>query len=84
VIWRDEIGVTCRRWNWRQCVRTRITGSTVNAVFTLDGLGPPAENRLITAGRDLAEQLTALNPGARLGWRQLGSGDRPADIALLP
>lgn len=25
VIWRDDAGVTCRQWNWRQCTRTRIT-----------------------------------------------------------
>ena len=25
VVWRDDAGVTCRRWNWRQCTRTRIT-----------------------------------------------------------
>ena len=24
VIWRDDLGVTCRRWNWRQGVRTRL------------------------------------------------------------
>jgi DNA/RNA-binding domain of Phe-tRNA-synthetase-like protein len=24
VIWRDDIGVTCRRWNWRQGTRTRL------------------------------------------------------------
>jgi len=24
VIWRDDVGVTCRRWNWRQGVRTRL------------------------------------------------------------
>lgn len=22
VVWRDDAGVTCRRWNWRQCYRT--------------------------------------------------------------
>ena len=27
VVWRDDAGVTCRCWNWRQCVRTRITGA---------------------------------------------------------
>ena len=26
------------------------------------------------AGRDLAVQLTALHPGARLSWRQIGPG----------
>jgi len=73
VIWRDDIGVTCRRWNWRQCTRTRITGSTVNAVFILDGLAALGQERLIMAGRDLEVQLAVLNPGSRLTSRQLGS-----------
>jgi DNA/RNA-binding domain of Phe-tRNA-synthetase-like protein len=30
VIWRDDAGVTCRRWNWRQCTRTHITERTKN------------------------------------------------------
>jgi len=38
VIWRDDAGVTCRCWNWRQCVRTRITHETTSALFILDGL----------------------------------------------
>ena len=29
VIWRDDAGVTCRQWNWRQCTRTRITPATI-------------------------------------------------------
>ena len=29
VIWRDDIGVTCRRWNWRQGVRTRLTAARI-------------------------------------------------------
>ncbi|HEU0164776.1 MAG TPA: phenylalanine--tRNA ligase beta subunit-related protein, partial [Thermomicrobiales bacterium] len=28
VVWRDDRGVTCRRWNWRQGTRTRITPET--------------------------------------------------------
>ncbi len=27
VVWRDDEGVTCRRWNWRQEPRTRLTES---------------------------------------------------------
>ncbi len=30
VAWRDDVGVTCRRWNWRQCKRTAITIETNN------------------------------------------------------
>src|SRR6266567_784130 len=25
VVWIDGAGVTCRRWNWRQCARTALT-----------------------------------------------------------
>jgi DNA/RNA-binding domain of Phe-tRNA-synthetase-like protein len=72
VIWRDDAGVTCRRWNWRQCTRTRITDSTVSAAFILDGLAVLGETGLMSAGRELAEYLTALHPSVRLTWRRLG------------
>src|SRR6202035_4401719 len=26
VVWHDEDGITCRRWNWRQCRRTGLSG----------------------------------------------------------
>ncbi len=42
-------------------------------MFILDGLAALGEGGLITAGQDLAGQLTALHPGIRLGWRQLGA-----------
>jgi DNA/RNA-binding domain of Phe-tRNA-synthetase-like protein len=37
-VWVDEEGVTCRRWNWRQCFRTRIRRDTKNMYFVLDAL----------------------------------------------
>jgi DNA/RNA-binding domain of Phe-tRNA-synthetase-like protein len=77
VVWRDDVGVTCRCWNWRQCVRTRITGATVNAVFILDGLAVLGQDGLLAAGQDLAGQLTMLHPGARLSWRLTGPGAAP-------
>jgi DNA/RNA-binding domain of Phe-tRNA-synthetase-like protein len=72
VIWRDDAGATCRCWNWRQCVRTRITHSTARAMFILDGLAELGPQGLLTAGQDLTGQLARLNPGARLSWRQIG------------
>ncbi|HEX2821364.1 MAG TPA: phenylalanine--tRNA ligase beta subunit-related protein [Streptosporangiaceae bacterium] len=86
VVWRDDAGVTCRCWNWRQCVRTRITGATVSAVFILDGLAALGDGGLVAAGQDLARQLTELHPAARLSSRLIGPGaangagrDAPAD-----
>ncbi|HTJ34577.1 MAG TPA: phenylalanine--tRNA ligase beta subunit-related protein [Dactylosporangium sp.] len=38
VVWRDDVAVTCRRWNWRQGRRTALTEATTSAVFLLEGL----------------------------------------------
>lgn len=38
VIYRDDVGVICRRWNWREGDRTKITGSTKNAVIVLESV----------------------------------------------
>lgn len=73
VVWRDDIGVTCRAWNWRQCVRTRITHSTTRAIFILDGLTELGADALAAARHDLSDQLAALNPGATLAWRQVSN-----------
>lgn len=73
VIWRDDAGVTCRCWNCRQCVRTRITHTTVTALFVLDGLASLGPAGLTAAARDLTETLAAVHPGARFTSRLLGS-----------
>jgi len=73
VIWRDDAGVTCRCWNWRQCVRTRITDATVTAVFVLDGLAALGPSGLADAGLDLTETLAAVHPDARFSTRLVGS-----------
>ena len=73
VVWRDDAGVTCRRWNWRQCVRTRITESTTNALFLLERLVPYPLERLQEAGDDLAARLRAISPDVRISSRLIGA-----------
>ena len=73
VVWRDDEGVTCRRWNWRQCVRTRITESTTNALFLLERLAPYPLERLQEAGDDLAARLRAISPDVRISSRLIGA-----------
>ena len=45
VVWCDDEGVTCRRWNWRQGVRTRLTEESVNAVVPAGEPGPHDDRR---------------------------------------
>jgi DNA/RNA-binding domain of Phe-tRNA-synthetase-like protein len=69
VIWRDDVGVTCRQWNWRQCTRTRITPATTSAVFIIDGLAALGPDGLTAAGDDLASSLIRLSPQVAVASR---------------
>ena len=71
VVWRDDLGVTCRRWNWRQCVRTRLTEETTRALFILDALAPLSTEALTDAGRALVAAVAAGAPDATVATRLL-------------
>jgi DNA/RNA-binding domain of Phe-tRNA-synthetase-like protein len=73
VIWRDDFGVTCRRWNWRQGVRTRIIEQTTTALFLLEAMGAMPTDELLTAGNELTSGLLALAPDLAIGSRVIGA-----------
>ncbi|KAA6216289.1 B3/4 domain-containing protein [Streptomyces filamentosus] len=72
IVWCDERGVTCRRWNWRQGPRTRIDDDTTDALFLLESLAPMTRGELLAAGEELAEALLKVSPGARITVRDPG------------
>jgi DNA/RNA-binding domain of Phe-tRNA-synthetase-like protein len=57
VVWRDQIGVTCRRWNWRQGVRTRLTEHSTRGYFVFDRLDGLDLDELDQAVDELAAAL---------------------------
>ena len=61
-IWIDGVGVTCRRWNWRQTSRTAIRSDTIRVGFIIDSLEAPDHHGAERA----AEQLAELLPDPRL------------------
>ncbi len=69
VIWRDDAGVTCRRWSWRQCLRTRIDLDTTEMFFLLERLEPMPIEELVRAGGELAFLLESISPHAELTRR---------------
>lgn len=73
VVWRDDAGVTCRRWNWRQAVRTRLRADTTSALFVLDALAPVDDDALQAAIDELAEQVGRLGPDVRITQRVLAA-----------
>lgn len=58
VVWRDDAGVTCRRWNWRQARRTQLHDGTTTAIFFLDALAPMGDDALHAAADDLLTHLS--------------------------
>ena len=69
IVWADALGVTCRRWNWRQCKRTRLVEGTTRAYFLFDALPPFGDDELAAAMGDLEALLRAGWPEARVSSR---------------
>jgi DNA/RNA-binding domain of Phe-tRNA-synthetase-like protein len=74
VVWRDDVGVTCRRWNWRQAHRTQLGDDTTAGLFILDALDPMTDDALHAAAEDLVGHLARLAPDVRVHRRLIVAG----------
>jgi DNA/RNA-binding domain of Phe-tRNA-synthetase-like protein len=74
VVWCDDAGVTCRRWNWRQGRRTQLREDTTAALFILDALDPVTGQALHAAAGDLIARLARLSPDVRAVRRLITRG----------
>jgi len=71
VVWCDEAGVTCRRWNWRQARRTQLRDDTTSALFILDALDPVDDDAALAAAAELTDLLLRLGPQVTVAQRFL-------------
>ncbi len=53
VIYKDNLGAICRRWNWREVDRTKLTKDTKNAIVVLEALPPVSREELEKAIKEL-------------------------------
>jgi DNA/RNA-binding domain of Phe-tRNA-synthetase-like protein len=77
VVWSDDAGVTCRRWNWRQARRTQLRDDTTTALFILDALDPMTDEALHAAADDLVSHLARLGPDVHIARRLIASATMP-------
>jgi DNA/RNA-binding domain of Phe-tRNA-synthetase-like protein len=76
VVWCDDAGVTCRRWNWRQARRTQLRDDTTAALFIIDALDPMTDLELDTVADVLIDDVARLGPDVRAARHLLsGSAD---------
>ncbi len=71
VVWADDRGVTCRRWNWRQGVRTRIDLQTHRAWFVFDRLEPMPVDAVTGAAVALINMLQQISPATQLSAHRI-------------
>ena len=57
VIYKDDISAICRRWNWREAERTKLTESTKNCILVIEGLFPAEKQEIESATNELKELI---------------------------
>jgi DNA/RNA-binding domain of Phe-tRNA-synthetase-like protein len=77
VVWCDDAGVTCRRWNWRQARRTQLRDDTTTALFILDALDPMTDEAVHAATDGLVSHLARLGPDVHVARRLIASATMP-------
>lgn len=55
VVYADDAGVLCRRWNWREADRTKLTPNTTTAILVIEAIPPITTTVLERATRELAD-----------------------------
>jgi DNA/RNA-binding domain of Phe-tRNA-synthetase-like protein len=53
VIYKDDRGAICRRWNWKEADRTKLTEGTRNAMLVLEAIPPIPREELERAAKDV-------------------------------
>jgi len=78
VIYADAAGVLCRRWNWKEADRTKLTESTTDAFLVVEALPPVGRAELDAALADLAALVVEHCGGAaRTAVLEPGSAETP-------
>ena len=55
VIYKDDVSVICRRWNWREADRTKFSEETKNCILIIEGLPPVTREEVENATKQLKE-----------------------------
>lgn len=79
VVYKDDLGAICRRWNWREADRTKLTETTTDAVIVIEAIDPAASARLQAAAEDLSSLVQSVC-GGRINTTILKEGNLDVDL----
>lgn len=81
VIYTDDVGAICRRWNWKEADRTKLTADTTDAILVLEILPPIKRATLDAAIADLASLIQQFcGENVQLQSAVLNAGNRSLEI----
>jgi len=75
VIYKDDAGAICRRFNWKEAERTKLTEDTTGAIFVIEAVPPVDATTLQQALDDLAYMVETYC-GGRTAKSLLNAGSR--------
>lgn len=67
VIYKDEVSAICRRWNWREADRTKLTEETKNCILVIEGLSSTTKEGIEIVTKELKD-LTEKYCGGELNY----------------
>jgi len=79
VIYKDDEGAICRRWNWKEADRTKLTEETTDAFMVLEALPPVRKEELEKATTELANLIKEFC-GGEASTIILGKNNATAEI----
>jgi DNA/RNA-binding domain of Phe-tRNA-synthetase-like protein len=79
IVYRDDAGVLCRRWNWRECDRTKMRPDTRRVCLVVEGLPPIRRGDMELIKDDLTSRI-AIQCGGRLKSTILDTRHRTAAL----
>jgi len=79
VVYTDSKEVLCRRWNWRECDKTKMTEETKDVILVVEALPPVTKEELDEVEEDLSRFITKYC-GGEIRTAILDDGKREIEV----
>lgn len=79
VVYADDKEVLCRRWNWRECDKSKMTEQTKNITLVVEGLSPVTKEEVQTIVEELG-QLVEKFCGGEISINILNAENKEIEI----
>ena len=79
VVYADDKEIVCRRWNWRESDKTKLSEDTKRFVLVIDAM-PPINRRVVETALEEAKKLLGEHCGAKCVSKILDKDDREFEV----